>query len=357
MKRIGLVGCGLIAELAHVEAIQSTPGLYLEAVYDKDFERGLYIQKKFNIPHCYPEEEAFFKSNLDAIVISTPPSIHYHDVLMAFENNKHVLCEKPLGINIEEIDHMIQKMKEKHLLLAVDFNYRFSPIACEIRKLIKEKAIGEIRSMRLIYIWNLHGKYFKTASGQICENLHRERYMRDYGPLLDCGIHQIDLSRWWLNAEPIWQYSIGIWIENYFYPDLIFLHMKMSNETHVCIEVSFSYHAVSKEPRSRFIYEIIGSEGAIYYDREQKLFEMRNSQETRLMEWHPEKNFKGLYTEFCRALHEGTPGSLPTAEEALIDTYIAKRATDEAIRKHHDFLSLSRHFVEDKILQFYRSNF
>jgi hypothetical protein len=97
------------------------------------------------------------------------------------------------------------------------------------------------------------------------------------------------------------------------------------------VEISFSYNAISKEPRSHFQYEIIGTDGVILYNREEHTFELRNSHRTQWLAWNPEKNFAGMYSEFQRALQTGDVGNMPTATDGLLATRIARVATEQAI--------------------------
>jgi predicted dehydrogenase len=115
--------------------------------------------------------------------------------------------------------------------------------------------------------------------------------MLEGGPMVDCGVHQIDLARWWLGSAVEWQRGIGVWVEDYQAPDHLYLHMGHACGAHTMVEMSFSYNATSREPRTHFQYELIGSDGVIRYNREEHSFELRNSHGTQWLAWHPEKNF------------------------------------------------------------------
>jgi predicted dehydrogenase len=154
------------------------------------------------------------------------------------------------------------------------------------------------------------------------------------GPMIDCGVHQIDLARWWLDSDVARQQSVGVWVDEYAAPDHMYLHLDHDDGTHTLVEISFSYTHTAKEPRSHFVYELIGTEGVIRYNREEQIFEMRSSRETRQMEWHEEKNFEGMYSAFVQALATGQAGNLPTGHEALEVSRIAVSATDALIAQH-----------------------
>jgi predicted dehydrogenase len=331
MKKIGLIGCGMIAERGHLPAIAQVSGLKLHALYDRSFERAVELQKQFGVEHAYRTEDEFFGSDIDAVVICTPAPVHFANVMTAARHGKHVLCEKPLGMDEPEMLEMERVMHEAGLMLFTGFNYRFSESARQIRRLISENAVGEVRLLRLIYNWHLHGKWQWTGDGRREDTLLRRGRMLEGGPMVDCGVHQIDLARWWLGSEVNWQRGLGVWLDTYEAPDHIYLHMGHGCGAHTMVEMSFSYNATSKEPRTNFLYEIIGTDGVIRYSREEHAFELRNSHGTLHMPWHPEKSFVGMYVTFAQALESGRPGDMPTAHDGIMASRIAWAGTKQAI--------------------------
>jgi len=332
MFKLGVIGCGMIAERGHFPAIQQIPEFQLYALYDRDFERSKSLQRQFGVPHAYPSEKEFFNSGIDAVVICTPAPVHHVNVLAATEAGKHVLCEKPLGTSEEEMVEMRDAMDEAGLMLFTGFNYRFSQSAIDIRRLVRENAIGEVRLLRLVYNWHLHGKWEWNDQGEREESSLRRGRMKEGGPMVDCGVHQIDLARWWLESEVEWQRGIGVWLDTYEAPDHVYLHMGHDCGAHSMVEMSFSYNTTSKEPRTHFQYELIGTDGVIRYNREEHSFEVRNSHGTQFLPWHPEKSFVGMYAEFARALATGEPGDMPTAQDGIMASRIAQAATEQAIQ-------------------------
>jgi predicted dehydrogenase len=242
-----------------------------------------------------------------------------------------VLCEKPLAVDMDEAEAIVNLMEQAGLPLFVGFNYRFSPCALAIKSLLAEGAIGDVRSLRLVYNWNLHGKTILNEAGARIENPRRRARMEEGGPMVDCGVHQIDLARWWLNSEIERQQVAGVWVDTYEAPDHMYLHLDHVNGVHSFVEVSFSYTHTAKDPRSHFVYELIGTDGLIRYCREEKSFELRNSHETRIMDWHEEKNFEGMYAAFAEALTTGQAGNLPTGRDGMIASRIATDTTQALI--------------------------
>lgn len=329
------MGCGSVADFGHLPAISSADDLALHAVFDPDFDRALAAQRKFGVPHAFCDPKLFFESGLDAVTIASPAPTHKDNVIECAARGLPVLCEKPLAMNDSDSAQMIEVMKAAKLPLAVGFCYRFSPVALEIARLVREGRVGEIRALRLIYIWNLHGIHEIDADGNPFYSPRRLDRMDEGGPLVDCGVHQIDLARFWLGREVEDWNGIGAWIEGHKAPDHTYLHMRHDGGTLSTVEVSYSYTHTSKDPISHFTYQLIGTDGLIRYDRESGLFEVRHKDGTDVMPWSYEKNFEGMYASWARVLETGEIGNMPTGDDGLIATRIARQATDAMIAAHH----------------------
>lgn len=331
MKKIGLMGCGTIAEFGHLPAILATQGLESWAVYDPDPERAYGLQHKYSVPHGYTVSDMFFESGIEAVVVTSPAPAHRQNVEEAARHGLPVLCEKPLGMTDTEAGVMIQTMTDAGLMLATGYCYRFSPVAQNIKRLVQDGAIGEVRSLRLVYIWNLHGRDRLTPQGEIEPNPYWQGRMVEGGPMVDCGVHQIDLARWWLGSDVARYQAAGAWVENYEAPDHMWLHMDHENGAHTMAEMSFSYGHTAQDPRAHFSYHLIGTEGVIRYDRDGWQFEVRTKHGTHRLPGSSEKNFEGLYEAFARALETGDPGDLPSGYDGLRATQIARAATETVI--------------------------
>ena len=334
MKRIGLMGCGTVAHYGHIPTILKTPGLELVALFDPDPERLAAAQEKFRIEGGFTDVDAFLASELDAVTITSPAPCHILNVLDAVRHGKHMLCEKPLGMDVDECEEMARLAGGAGLMLFTGFDYRFSPASLKIRELVRAGAIGSVRSLRLVYIWNLHGKYQRDGVGGQILNERRVGRMLEGGPMVDCGVHQIDLARFWLDGEVCSWQAAGAWVDDFEAPDHMYLHMDHENGAHTMVEISYSYCHTAKEPIKRFVYELIGTEGVIRYDRGAKLFEMRTGEGTTPLPFSNEKNFGGMYEAFAEALHTGVSDTLPTAQDGLVAARISRGATDCLIAKH-----------------------
>jgi predicted dehydrogenase len=335
MIRLGLMGCGTVADYGHIPAIQRTRGLALTCLYDPDAARLDAARRKFHVPHAFGNVNAFFGSDIDAVVVTSPAPAHLQNVLMAAEHGKPVLCEKPLAMTDSEAQQMIEAMAAAKLPLYIGFVHRFSPAAQLTRQLIREKAIGEVMSLRLIYLWDCHGAC-SPRQDPMSPNQRRLGRMIEGGPMVDCGVHKIDLARWWLGSEVTRAQGIGVWVETHEAPDHMYLHMDHECGAHTMVEMSFTYSHTAVQQRCVLSHDVIGTDGIIRYDRESRLFELVSRNEVRQLPWEEEKNFEGMYGEFERALRTGDPGNMPDAVDGLRATQIARTATEQVIRQRHE---------------------
>jgi predicted dehydrogenase len=188
-----------------VPATQATDSLELAALFDPGPARVRAAREKFAVPAAFTDSEEFFRAGIDAVVVTSLAGAHARNVLDAARHGKHVLCEKPLALNEPDSQQLIAAMRGAGRMLFTAFCYCFSPCALRIKELIVAGAIGRPRSLRLVYLWNCPGKYERPG---IIQKRREDRMLED-GPMIDCGVHQIDLARWWLGAEVVRQHAPG----------------------------------------------------------------------------------------------------------------------------------------------------
>ena len=82
MKRIGLMGCGVVAGYGHLPTLRDSEDLELHAIYDPDETRLRAAKNKFDVPHAFTNVDAFFQSGIDAVGITSPVPFHFENVVM-----------------------------------------------------------------------------------------------------------------------------------------------------------------------------------------------------------------------------------------------------------------------------------
>ena len=330
-KKIGLMGCGTVAMYGHLPAIKQADGLELFAVFDPVATAAETAKKTFGVPQAFTDVEQFYRSGIEAVSITSPAPFHERNAIDAARHGLPMLCEKPLAMNPAEAQRMIAAAANANVSLYTAFCYRFSPSALKIRELVESKAVGEVRSLRLIYNWNCHGKYALDANGQRVVQARREGRMHEGGPMVDCGTHQIDLASFWLNSPIVSYTGHGAWVDEYEAPDHMWVHLDHANGAHTVVEISYSYHHTAKHHVSEFVYELIGTEGVIRYDRERQSLSVENAAGRQEFPFHDAKSFEGMYQEWSRALATGQSSLLPDAVAGQRVIEIARDATDQAI--------------------------
>ena len=331
MKKVGLMGCGVVAGYGHIPALLAQRDLQLHALYDPNEDNLKKQQQAHGIARGFTDAEAFFTSGIEAVSITSPAPCHRQNVLDAARHGLPVICEKPLAMDATEAADMAAAAKRAGVSLHTAFCYRFSPAALKIRQLVAGKAIGEVRSLRLIYNWDCHGKYARDAAGQRVIQKRREDRMLEGGPMVDCGTHQIDLAAFWLQSPVVRVFGRGAWVDNYEVPDHLWLHLDHASGAHTMVEISYSYYFTARNKRHEFVYELIGTRGVIRYDREARSFTMDTADVTQVLEFHEEKNFIGMYAEWAATLEGRGSDLLTGAEEGMRVTEIAREGTESAV--------------------------
>jgi predicted dehydrogenase len=332
MARIGVIGCGAVADFGHIPAILKTSGLELSALYDPLPGRAQEYANKFG-GQPFEDIEQFYTANLDAVVICSPLKTHFEQVMLASEKGVHVLCEKPIATDEDEAADMIAVMEDSGKAFFVTFVYRFSESIRQIRRWMREKVIGDTKHIRMIYLWDLHGEWEQTSSGQWTKSPRWRGRMLEGGPLIDCGVHQIDLIRWLTGKEVRTYEAFGAWVSEYDAPDHILSFMQLESGITASVEVSFTYGHTSKDPLSIFSYEVIGTGGVARFDRNGYILEARSGEKLIQLPGHGEKDFDGMYRAFAHFLNTGEQGDLASPQDAMIATEIATACTDQAIQK------------------------
>lgn len=185
--RIGLIGCGEIGKLR--AAALSTMGTHtLVAVADVDVKKATEIATKVGA-EILTDWRQLLRKDLDAVIVSTPPSHLAEMSIAASRSGKHVLCEKPLARTMQECEAMINAADEAGRILATGFNYRFYPSIKKARQLLDSGIIGELDHIRSFTGY--------SASDHNHDWLHDVDVMGG-GTLWDNGIHLIDLTSYFL---------------------------------------------------------------------------------------------------------------------------------------------------------------
>src|SRR5450759_5256170 len=139
---VGLIGYGAIAQ-AHAASITATPGLLLAGICDVSDERRGQAARDWSVRTHARSEQLLDDPEVGLVVVGTPPSIHADSVMSALRAGKHVVCEKPFALRVEDVDRMIDAAAARDLVLTVFQSRRWDPDYLALRDVVRSGRIGE----------------------------------------------------------------------------------------------------------------------------------------------------------------------------------------------------------------------
>jgi predicted dehydrogenase len=148
--KLGLIGCGRIAQVAHLPAIEKTSGVELVAVCDPSREIAQCIGERFGVPHV-TGVDSMLGMDVDAVLIATPDRFHVELAVRALEAGKHVLVEKPVAMNVAEAQKLIPVVADSVLTFQVGSMKRHDPGIEFAAAALAERRLGRILSATAWY--------------------------------------------------------------------------------------------------------------------------------------------------------------------------------------------------------------
>lgn len=162
--RVGVIGCGSIAQHRHIPEYKANKNVELVAVCDINEDRVNEVAAKYQIAAYTNYEELLSSGVVDAVSVCTPNYLHAPISIAALNSGLHVLCEKPMATSKQEAEEMIAAAKDSGKKLMIGHNQRFVPSHQRARQLIASGEIGKIYSFRTAFGhggpegWSVEGK-------------------------------------------------------------------------------------------------------------------------------------------------------------------------------------------------------
>ena len=191
--RWGILAPGRIARKFAL-GLKELPRAEIHAVASRNLARANTFADEFGIPKRYDNYESLATDpDIDIIYVANPHPFHQKSVLLCLDQKKAVLCEKPLGTNLEEVQTMVNKARETQIFLMEAMWMRFLPTMIQVRKWLADGLIGEVRF--LMADFGFYGEF---------DPLNR-KFNPDLagGALLDIGIYPISLAYMIFGDKPI----------------------------------------------------------------------------------------------------------------------------------------------------------
>jgi len=193
MIKIGIVGLGRIGKVHLFNIQQLISGASVIAACCRS-EKSLEYAKKHSVKGLFTSfDDMLSEGGIDAVIIASPTALHFEHLKLAIAAGKHIFCEKPIDLSIENVKEIKSLLDANPVKFMVGFNRRYDPNVLKIKKELNEGRLGAPQSVKIIS--RDPGpppmEYIKTSGGLF----------------LDMAIHDFDLARYLMNSEITEVYS------------------------------------------------------------------------------------------------------------------------------------------------------
>jgi xylose dehydrogenase (NAD/NADP) len=177
-----------------IPAIRASTRCELVAVASRYKGKASSYAQQWEIPQAFSSYEALLESDLiDAVYISLPNHLHAGWTVKALQAGKHVLCEKPLALTVEEVDRMIAASEGLGFVLAEAFMYRHHPQTKILGEWIKSGRLGKVELVRGVFNFSIRDR----------NNIRLDPKMGG-GSLWDVGVYPMSLAQYVMGGPPEW---------------------------------------------------------------------------------------------------------------------------------------------------------
>jgi predicted dehydrogenase len=248
--RWGVIGAGGIARRRTIpEGLASAANAELLAVYDVDLEVNAEVARQYQVKAVQSLEE-LFNLDLDAVYIATPAFCHHGQVLAAARAGKHVLCEKPLGMQVAEAGEMIAECNARQVQLGTAFMMRFQSQHQTALQMIASGRLGSpVYARAQLSCW------YPPMPGAWRQNLAQG----GGGALMDMGGHCIDLLEMFFGPVARASCFLRNLVQGYEVEDAAVALLEFANGAFGTIDTCFCV----QDQSSKNVLELYGSRGGI----------------------------------------------------------------------------------------------
>lgn len=245
--RIGILGYGRMGR-GFVAAMQENDLWDVAAVYDIQGQtRRLARQQVPNAAICDDADAVFRDPSIDAVGLFTLADARPQHIRQALANHKHVLAEKPLGTDVRTEWQLIREIEASDRLVAVNLFNRNAWYHKDIQRFIEEGEIGDLAVIRICHLTPGH--------------MPLEGHDPEGPPFHDCGMHYVDVARWYARSEYQNWHAQGIRMWSYKDPWWVQVHGRFANGVVFDITQGFVYgHLAKKQPHNCYL-DAIGTKG------------------------------------------------------------------------------------------------
>ena len=261
--RVGVIGLGM--GRVHIENYIKHPNVRIQAICDRDGDLVQRTAVDFKVPQTFTEFDDFLaKAEVDAVSIAVPNFLHKPMTLACLDKGMDVMCEKPMAMDTGEALEMRDHVRKTGLKFMIHYNQRFKPEHQYFKKLIESGSLGDV--------------YYSSAGWRRMRGPCRgfggwfgQKKMSGGGPLIDLGVHMLDLTRWLVGSPKAVTVSASTFShiaqslareqkKEFDVEDLASTLIRFDNGSSLVMEVSW---ALNFEEREKVYLELSGTKGGL----------------------------------------------------------------------------------------------
>ena len=196
MVRVGIIGCGKIAQVRHIPEYLDNPNAKLTGLYDLNLQRAKNLAEKYGCKFYESIEEMLADPEIDAVSVCVANHVHAEITIAALKAGKHVLCEKPMATKLKDCQMMVDTAEQMGKKLMIGQNQRFAKAHAEAKKLIESGDIGSVLTFKTTFG---HGGPETWSVDAGPQNWFFDKKRAAMGAMADLGVHKTDLIQYLLN--------------------------------------------------------------------------------------------------------------------------------------------------------------
>lgn len=188
-----MIGAGSFAAFA-ARAFREVDGVNILAVSDISTVAGNHLAEQLSATFYNQYQDLLDDKRIELVYIATPPSLHYEMTRQALRSGKHVICEKPAALTLEQAIEVHELAMQSNLLYVVNLMQRYNPLYHKVKNIIEEKILGEF----------LHGYFENYASDEYLDEEHWFwKESMSGGIFIEHGVHFFDMFTGWLGKGEV----------------------------------------------------------------------------------------------------------------------------------------------------------
>lgn len=260
--RVGVVGLSM--GRLHIEHYLKHPAARIQAICDRDEGLARRLGEEFGVPQVFTDFDEFLaKADIQAVTLAIPNYLHKPMTLECLDRGVHVMCEKPMAMDTAEALEMRERVRKTGLKFMIHYNQRFRPEHQYFKKLIAAGELGNV--------------YYGSAGWRRMRGMPRfggwfsQKKMSGGGPLIDLGVHMLDLTRWLIGCPKAVTVSASTFShiaqsiaraqeKEFDVEDLASALIRFDNGASIILEVSW---ALNFEEREKVYLELSGTRGGL----------------------------------------------------------------------------------------------